>query len=147
MKRFSVALVALIALFASSLPIPVRAEVSPGGGDDPLARHLFPPDRVMDHSREIGLDDAQFASIRAEVQKAQPKFLDLQFDMKREMEKLTLLVEEKRVDEARALASMDRLLGFEKEIKRTQMTLLIRIKNVLTPAQQAKLEEIAKNGK
>jgi Spy/CpxP family protein refolding chaperone len=144
MKRVTTLLVLLLALVS---PVSVRAEAPSSAPDDPLARYLFPPDRVMDHSREIGLDDGQFATIRAEVQKAQPKFLDLQFDAKREAEKLTLLVSEKRVDESKALAAVDRLLGLEKEIKRTQMTLLIRIKNVLTPAQQAKLEELARSGK
>jgi Spy/CpxP family protein refolding chaperone len=132
----------LVALAAS---VALVAEPSPG--DDPLARFLFPPDRVMAHASEIGLDDAQRGTIRAEIQKAQPKFLDLQFDIQAEMEKLKNLVSEKRVDETRVLGELDRVLALEKDIKRTQIALLIRIKNALTPAQQAKLEEIARNGK
>lgn len=65
--------------------------------DDPFSRYLFPPDRVMGHSLEIGLEDAQKLAIR-------------------------------------------------KEIKKTQISLFVRIKNILTPAQQAKLAEIQKAG-
>jgi Spy/CpxP family protein refolding chaperone len=119
----------------------------PPGGDDPFARYFFPPDRVMGHAQEIGLEDAQRTAIRAEVQKAQPKFLDLQFDMQAETEKLARLISEKRVDEAKVLAEIDRVLAIEKEIKKTQVTLLVRIKNVLTAAQQAKLEELARSGR
>jgi Spy/CpxP family protein refolding chaperone len=114
------------------------------GGEDPFARYLFPPERVMGHAQEIGLEDSQRSAIKAEVQKVQPKFLDLQFDMQSEGEKLNRLLQEKRVDEARVLAQIDRILAIEKEIKRMQVSLLVRIKNVLTPAQQAKLDELGR---
>lgn len=141
---------AMILVFAASAAL--LGEGMPGGppppqGDDPLARILFPPDRVMAHASEIGLDDAQRSAIRAEVQKAQPKFLNLQFDMQAEMEKFKNLLQEKRVDEGKALGALDRVLALEKEIKRTQIGLLVRIKNTLTPAQQSKLEELARPGR
>jgi Spy/CpxP family protein refolding chaperone len=124
---------------------PAAAAAGPtSGGDDPFARYLFAPERVMGHAREIGLDDSQRAAIRSEVQKVQPKFLDLQFDMQGEGEKLVRLLQEKRVDEARVLAEVDRILAIEKDIKRMQVMLLVRIKNVLTPAQQSRLDELAR---
>jgi len=146
MKRFRMS--AIILLFAASTALlGESAPGSPPPGDDPLARFLFPPDRVMAHASEIGLDDAQRSAIRAEVQKTQPKFLDLQFDIQAEMEKFKNLLQEKRVDEARALGELDRVLALEKEIKRTQIGLLVRIKNTLTPAQQSKLEDLSRPGK
>ena len=130
----------ILLLFA--LSIPAAAAESPSPGDDPLARHLFPPERVMGHAQEIGLDDAQRTAIRKEVQKAQSKFLDLQFDIQTEMETMVRLVKENKVDELKVLAQLDRVLALEKEIKKTQISLLVRIKNTLTPAQQAKLAEM-----
>lgn len=130
----------ILLLFA--LSIPAVATEAPSPGDDPLARHLFPPERVMGHAQEIGLDDTQRTAIRKEVQKAQSKFLDLQFDIQTEMETLVRLVQQTRVDEPKVLAQLDRVLSLEKEIKKTQISLLVRIKNILTPAQQAKLAEI-----
>jgi Spy/CpxP family protein refolding chaperone len=46
------------------------------------------------------------------------------------------------VDEAQVLEQVDRILTLEREIKRAQMGLMVRIKNTLTPAQQTKLREV-----
>ena len=112
--------------------------------DDPFAAYLFPPDRVMSHSLEIGLEDSQKVSIRNDVQKFQSKFVDLQFELQGESEKMVRLLQEKPVDETKVLAQVDRILSLEKDIKKMQVSLLVRVKNVLTPAQQAKLAEIQK---
>lgn len=120
------------------------AAAAQSAGDDPFAGYLFPPERVMSHSLEIGLDDAQKTSIRNEVQKVQHKFLDLQFEQQSESEKMVRLLQEKPVDETKVLAEVDRILALEKEIKKMQVSLLVRVKNLLTPAQQAKLAEIQK---
>ena len=143
-----VRIAAIVLAFAASSAL--LGEGTPGApppGDDPLARLLFPPDRVMAHASEIGLDDAQRNAIRAEVQKTQSKFLDLQFDIQAQMEKFKNVLQEKKVDEPKALGELDRVLALEKEIKRTQIGLLVRIKNMLTPAQQSKLEELSRAGK
>ena len=139
MKRTALTLLLL------TLSIPAASAEAPSPGDDPLARHLFPPERVMGHSQEIGLDDTQRTAIRKEVQRAQSKFLDLQFDIQTEMETFVRLVKENRVDEPKILAQLDRVLSLEKEIKKTQISLLVRIKNTLTPAQQAKLAEMPRD--
>jgi Spy/CpxP family protein refolding chaperone len=132
-------------LFALSLCAAASGEAGPGpGGEDPFARSLFPPDTIMGHAQEIGLDDAQRTAIRNEVRRAQTKFLDLQFDLQTESEKMAPLLQEKPVDEAKVLAQVDRILALEKEVKKTQIGLLVRIKNLLTPAQQAKLSEMRK---
>ena len=57
------------------------------------------------------------------------------------MEKLVSLVKQPRVDEQQALAQLERVLAAEREIKKEQVTLLVRIKNRLTPEQQGKLAE------
>lgn len=122
---------------------PLAGSSQPGpGGEDPLARYLFAPDRVMSHGLEIGLEDSQKTAIKGEVQKAQSKFLDVQFELQGQMEKMIHLLQEKTVDETRVLGQLDRILALEKEIKTTQIRLLVRIRNLLTPAQQARLEEI-----
>ena len=113
--------------------------------DDPFAAYLFPPDRVMSHSLELGLDDAQKAAIKVEVRKAQ-KFTDIQFELQGESEKIIQLLQEQLVDETKVLAEVDRILALEKDIKKMQISLLVRIKNILTPAQQSKLSKIQKAG-
>jgi Spy/CpxP family protein refolding chaperone len=121
---------------------------SPGEGD-PLASHLFPPELIMAHQSEIGLQDAQRGAITSEIQKAQAKFVEIQWRMSAEAEHLQKLLEPSVADEARVLEQIDRTLAVEREIKRVQVTLLIRIKNTLTPSQQAKLADLrnGSNGK
>jgi len=111
-------------------------------GDDPIARVVFPPELVMKYSQEIGLDDGQRSAIREKVQAAQTKFLNTQWDLQEESQKLVRLLQAKPVDEGAVLAEVDKVLAFEREIKRTQIPLLVRIKNVLTDAQQVKLMEL-----
>jgi Spy/CpxP family protein refolding chaperone len=120
------------------------AESASPPADDPFGRYLYPPDRVMSHAMELGLDDAQKTSIKNEVQKAQGKFVDLQFALQGESEKMIRLLQQKPVDEAGVLAEVDRILALEKDIKKTQISLLVRIKNVLTSAQQEKLSDLPK---
>jgi Spy/CpxP family protein refolding chaperone len=100
----------------------------------------------MGHAMEIGLDDAQKTTIKNEVMKVQGRFTDLQFELQGESEKMIRLLQEKPVDETKVLAEVDRILAIEKEVKKMQVALLVRIKNVLSPQQQAKLTEIQKAG-
>lgn len=138
MKRIAAAVVFVLCLAAR-----LSGQGAPGS-EDPFARYLFPPERVIGRGQEIGLDDAQKNAIRNEVHKAQSRFLDLQFEIQAESEKMGRLLQEKPVEEARVLAQVDRILALEKDVKKTQVSLLIRIKNLLTPAQQAKLTELSK---
>jgi Spy/CpxP family protein refolding chaperone len=113
-------------------------------GDDPIGRYLVPPDLIMSHSQELNLQEKQRAAIKAEVQKAQSKFIDAQWDMKEATEKMVHLLQQSPADEARILDQADKVMALEREIKRTQLSLLIRIRNILTTEQMAKLDAIRK---
>jgi Spy/CpxP family protein refolding chaperone len=112
---------------------------------DPFAGNLFPPEVVMQHRHEIGLTDEQKAAIREEAIKASTRFNELQFQMQDEMEAMATLMKGATVDEQKALAQLDKVLNIEREVKRTQIGLSIRIKNKLTSEQQAKLHELQRN--
>lgn len=128
----------LIALCGCALA--ARAEGGPG--DDPIARAVFPPDLVMKHAQEINLDERQRAAIKEQVQKAQAQATDAQFDLQGESQKLVRLLQARPVDETAVLAQVDKVLALERQVKRTQILLVVRIKNLLTEAQQAKLSEL-----
>jgi Spy/CpxP family protein refolding chaperone len=110
--------------------------------DDPIAQSLFEPQLVMKYGQEIGLDGNQSREMKDAIQKAQAKFLDLQWEMQAEQQKLVQLLKAQPVNEAASLAQLDRLLNLEREVKKAQLALLIRIKNLLTDAQQVKLNEL-----
>lgn len=100
---------------------------------------IFSPDLIMSHQRELGLQDAQRATITNEMQNAQARFVELQWKMSGELERLQTLLKPPAADEAQVLEQIDRTLAVEREIRRTQVALLVRIKNTLTPSQQATL--------
>ncbi len=101
-----------------------------------FARHLFPPELVMQHQHALRLTPEQRTSITQGIRDLQLKVVDLQWKMQDEAQKLTELVQGPRVDEVQTLAQVDRVLGLEREIKRAHMALLVRIKNLLEPRQQ-----------
>jgi Spy/CpxP family protein refolding chaperone len=108
---------------------------------DPIAENLFPPDQVLANQKAIGLDDAQRNYVRAEVLKAQTRFTELQFQLQDAMESLVMLLKQNPVDEAQVMAQLDKVLNAEREVKRTQIALMVRIKNKLTPEQQSRLRQ------
>lgn len=114
----------------------------PAAKEDPIGAQLFPPELVMGHQQEIGLAEGQREAIKREIEKAQSRFLDLQWQMQREVERLVLLLQSRPVEEARVLAQAETVMGLETETKKTHLSLLVRIKNTLSGEQQAKLREI-----
>jgi Spy/CpxP family protein refolding chaperone len=139
----SFALFLLVAGIALAGP-PVHADGDPGTGGDPIARLLYPPEALLGHAQELGLDDAQRKAIRSQVVEAQKRFLDAQLSMQEASEELQRLLQERPVNESKALAAADQVMGFERTVKRAHLSLLIHLKNLLTPAQLAKMVEIQK---
>ena len=115
----------------------------PGPGADDWGRNFFPPELVMQHQAEIGLQDAQRTALTSAIQQAQGKFMEVQWKLSAEGEKMRRLLQSPQVDETKVLEEVDRILALEREIKRAQISLMVRIKNTLTPEQQAKLSKLA----
>ena len=124
--------------------LPALADGDPGAAGDPIARLLYPPEALLGHAQELGLDEAQRKAIRSRVVEAQKQFLDAQLSMQEASEELQRLLQERPVNETKALAAADQVMGFERTVKRAHLSLLIHLKNLLTPAQLAKMAEIQK---
>ena len=134
----------LRALFLLLASLAAAAAWAEPAGDDPLGKFLFPPDLVMKYSQDLGLDERQRTAVKENVQKAQTKFVDLQFELQEATQKMVHLLQARPVEETAVLAAADKVLGLERDIKRTQLSLLIRLKNLLSEQQQAKLAELRK---
>jgi TonB-dependent SusC/RagA subfamily outer membrane receptor len=109
---------------------------------DPIAKYLYPPEMVMAHQEAIGLTDLQRVAILTLVKTMQSNVVDVQFKLSSNGEKLARLLAATSVDEAAVLQQIDQVLASEREVKRAQLTLLMRTKNQLTPAQQAALDRL-----
>lgn len=114
------------------------------GGDDVLGKLFLPPDLVMSHQQAINLSDLQRLAIQTNMFDTQKKLLDQQFRLNGEVEKLQSLLKGPKPDEAKVLEEMDKVLGAERDIKRAQLSLMVKLKNTLTQQQQAQLETLRK---
>lgn len=141
------------ALAIGLLPGVLMAQGSPGyendgrqrqqeNRQDSFARYLYPAELVMRFQADLDLSDEQRDAISAAVADLQRQAMDFQWRMAAEMEALSDLVSEPRVDEAAAVAAMDRVLATEQGVKTAHLAMLVRIKNTLTQEQQAELDRL-----
>jgi Spy/CpxP family protein refolding chaperone len=135
-------------------PSPAAGRGGRGGGGpvgragpaDPYSQYFFAPEVVMRNQLGISLTDDQRTKIIREMADAQAKFTELQWTLSGEEEKLLNLIRQPSPSEQAVMAQMDRILGMEHSLKRTQMTLLVRVKNVLTAEQQESLTRLTRGG-
>jgi Spy/CpxP family protein refolding chaperone len=143
MRRFALVLVlAAAAGFVGVSPVAAQQQAAPPLQEDPLFAALFPPELIMQHQRAIGLTDRQRVDISRLIQELQSRVVQLQWELLDEMQQLTQLMSAPRIDLDRALDQLDSVLEREKEIKQAHLGMLARIKNLLTPEQQATLERL-----
>lgn len=134
---------ALLALCLALATNAARAEDAPAApANDPIARSVLPPELIMQNQKAIQLSEAQKSAVIAEVKRAQGRIVDVQWDMQRALEPLVELLGKDKVDEPQVLAQLDKVLAAEREFKRTQLTLAVRLKNILSPEQQRTLYEL-----
>jgi Spy/CpxP family protein refolding chaperone len=114
----------------------------PAVQDDPLFEALFPPELIMQHRRAIELTDEQRDAISRLIADLQGRVVSLQWELLDEMQQLTQIMAQPRVDLDRAMDQLDSVLDTERAIKEAHLEMLVRIKNLLTPAQQASLERL-----
>ncbi len=147
MRAFCIVGILLLSFSAALAQDQPQPEAQSQPQPDPFAGNLFPPELVMQNQQTLGLSEEQKKFLKAELRKMQTGVTELHWDMQDEMEKLAALMKQDQVDEAQALTQLDKVLGLEREIKRMHIGLLIRVKNKLTPEQQARLREIASKTK
>ena len=100
----------------------------------------------MANQDAIHLTDSQRNSLQQAMADAQGKFITMQFKMSSEVERLQTLLKPTSVDEPQVLEQVDRVLAVERDVKRAQLSLMIRIKNMLTSPQQSRLNQLRRQG-
>ncbi len=131
-----------LAVMAQPMGEPPMGPGPPGMSPPAFMENVFPPSLIMRHETEIGLTDAQRDAITKQMEDAQKSLVSSQWDVERESQKLSKLLEPPHIDDAAALAQIDQVMKAEEKLKKAHLTLLIRIKNILTPAQQEKLRQL-----
>lgn len=105
-------------------------------------QNFFPPDMIMRHQQELGLTAEQKTYMKTQIQEAEATFTSLEWDLQEAISGLDALTGQQKPDEKQILAQLDKVLNLENKIKRARLTLMIRLKNQLTPEQQTRLVEL-----
>lgn len=141
-------------MLCTLLLVPALALGQPGhgGGDDGLGagrprmpaflRYLFRPEVVMRNQEAIALTAAQRDAISTAMTATQQKLLALRWQIEAKGEATAPLFAGDRIDPGPALAAAEAMMTLEQQVKREHLSLLITVKNVLTPEQQKKLRQI-----
>lgn len=108
---------------------------------DPLGDNFYPPEFIMQVHELIGVTEEQKATVGAQIREIQESIQVIRETLARESAALAELAKADKVNEEKLLAQADKVMALESDVKRAQLQMLIKIKNALTPEQQAKLKE------
>lgn len=127
--RTMVSLLLLAGLWLSA------AAQAAGPEREPFKGKLFPPNVILEHQDELGLSREQFAQIRAAVVEVQANVAEHEWDMREAYLRIMEALDDKPIDEDAVIAMANDALLAENAIKKKQMAMLIRLRNLLTDEQ------------
>ena len=113
-----------------------------GPKGDVFKGKLFPPNVILEHQAELALSEAQFKAIRAAVVEVQGGVAEHEWDMKEAYQALMQELDKAPIDEERVLQHASKALLAENQVKKKQMAMLVRLKNLLTAEQVSYLESV-----
>jgi len=137
MKRF-VLIIALITLF-SGITV---AQESTKKGNRGLPESLFSSQLIIESKNEIGLTAGQLKNIEDLSKQLEKETQSIGQQIKAESDKLLKLLSTPKVSEPDATVVIYRILDLERQLRIDETLYLIRLKNVLSEAQQKQLTKI-----
>ena len=129
-------------LLIITIAVAGQASVFAQHNPDPIGKAFFPPEMVMQNQQTINLTEAQRNSISKEMQNAQSEFMNLQWELEKETEKFKALIQKEKTAEDNVIEQLEQMLTIENKIKKRQISLLIKIKNLLSHEQQETLQKL-----
>ena len=110
--------------------------------DDVFKGKLFAPDVILQQQAELNLTKEQFTGIRAAVVEVQSGVAEHEWDMREAYQALLLELDKTPVSEVKVLKYATTALLAENQVKKKQMAMLVKLKNLLTAEQVAFLESV-----
>ena len=111
-----------------------------GPQKDPFKGKLFAPNIILENRDELQLTKEQFTAIRAAVVEVQASVAEHEWDMQEAYQALMLELDKSPIVESRVLEHAGAALLAENQVKKKQMAMLVRLKNLLTAEQVRYLE-------
>jgi hypothetical protein len=115
----------------------VYAAERPG---DVFQGKLFAPNVILEHRDQLQLSKEQLEAIRQAVVEVQAGVAEHEWDMQEAYQALMLELDKSPIDEDKVLEHAGNALLAENQVKKKQMAMLIRLKNLLTAEQIDLLE-------
>lgn len=112
------------------------------GANEIFRGKLFPPNLILEHQDELELSREQFTRIREVVVAVQGNVAEHEWDMREAYLRIVDELDAVSIDEGRVIEIANEALLAENEIKKQQMTMLIRVRNLLTEDQIAYLRSL-----
>lgn len=107
---------------------------------DIFQQKLYAPDLVLKYREEAGLSADQVEKVKSIYNSELAAYNSKKWDLDAMMVKLEQLISASKVDTKAANAQLEKSLALEAEIKKMKLDMLLKVKNLLTPVQQAKLD-------
>ena len=109
---------------------------------DAFDGRLFPPNVIMEHQAELDLSKEQFTAIRAAVVEVQANVAEHEWDLREAYQRIKDELDDSPIDEQRVLELVDAALRAENEVKKLQVSMLIKLRTLLTDEQIAYLQSV-----
>ena len=113
--------------------------------EDVFRGKLFAPNIILENQAELGLSKDQFTAIKKAVVEVQSNVAEHEWDVREAYLSIMEALDEVPISEERVLKLAGEALLAENEVKKMQMTMLIRLKNLLTAEQIDYLESKRSN--
>lgn len=113
-----------------------------GDQKDVFKGKLFAPNVIMEHQEELGLSREQFSAIRAAVVEVQSSIAGHEWDLREAFQRVLSSLDETPIDEATVIENLEAALRAENEVKKRQVAMLIKLRNLLTDEQVEYLQSV-----
>ncbi len=113
-----------------------------GNQKDVFKGKLFPPNIIMEHQDKLGLSKEQFTAIRAAVVEVQSNVAGYEWDLREAFQRVLSALDESPIDEDKVIESLEAALRAENEVKKRQVAMLVKLRNLLTDEQVEYLRSV-----
>ena len=132
----------MVVILLACLCVGVTAAAAKAPKDDVFKGKLFAPNVILENQAELSLSKQQFTEIKRAVVDVQANVAEHEWDVREAYQNILAELDSAPIDQAQVLEYVDAALRAENEVKKLQVTMLIRLKNLLTAEQVAYLESL-----
>ena len=132
----------LILLASACLSIEISIAAEPK--QDVFQGKFFAPNVILENQSELNLSKQQFTDIKKAVVEVQANAAEYEWNIREAYQNMMAELDETPIDEQQVLEHIGAALRAENEVKKLQVLMLVRLKNLLTDEQIAYLESVQK---